>query len=84
MERTAPNMDKLCDVIKTQTPALTCHYRLQTAIVKSAREKTPMIVMDKEGNVTLPLLIAAGVLIAVAIPCVCRHCCKKRAKKQAE
>lgn len=73
-------MDKLCEVFREQTPALTCHYRLQTAIVKSAKEKTPMVTMNKEGSITLPLLVVAGAVILIATPCIF-HCCKCKKRK---
>lgn len=73
-------MEKLCEVFKEQTPALVCHYRLQTAIVKSVREKAPTVVMNKEGSITLPLMVAAGAVILIAIPCIC-HCCRSKKRK---
>ena len=79
-------MENICKTMWTQTPSISCRYQLRTTIQKREcdREKSPIAVMTTEGNVTLPLIIVAGVMILVATPCICRLCCKKRRKQKAD
>ena len=75
-------MDKLCKICWEQTPALSVSYRMQTAIQKSAKDRTPLAgTMAKEGNITIPLCVIGAVLILAAIPCLC-ICHGKKRKKQ--
>lgn len=72
-------MDKLCKICWEQTPALSVSYRMQTAIQKSAKDRTPLAgTMIKEGTLTIPLCVIGTVLILTAIPCICACCCKRK------
>jgi hypothetical protein len=77
-------MDKLCKFCWEQTPALSVSYRMQTAIQKSARDRTPLAgAMTSEGNLTIPLCVIGAVLILTAIPTVCVCCCRHRKKQHS-
>ena len=77
-------MDKLCKLCWEQTPALSVSYKMQTAIQKSAKDRTPLAgTMNKEGTVTIPLLVIGAVMILAAIPCICVCCCKHKKKEHS-
>lgn len=77
-------MDKLCKFCWEQTPALSANYRMQIAIQKSAKDRTPLAgAMAKEGSITIPLCVIGAVVLLTAIPCLCVCCCKHKNKQHA-
>lgn len=77
-------MEQLCKTIWEKTPAISCRYQLGTALHKRGQDKSPIATMNAEGRITLPLILVAGVLVAVSIPCICCICCKRARKKEAD
>lgn len=77
-------MEQICKDVWEKTPALTCRYQLRTAIQKSGNDRRALAAMTKEGSITLPLVVVAGVIMLVSIPCICHLCHKKSKRKEAE
>ncbi len=77
-------MEKICKDVWAKTPSLSCRYHLRTTIQKNGQDKCALAAMTKEGSITLPLAVVAGVIVLVTIPCICRLCSKKKKHKEAD
>lgn len=72
------NRRSVCECVTEHSPVLVCDYHLRAAVKKSGKDSTKLAETEKEGSVELSLcLIAVGALI-VLLPCMIRHCSKKK------
>ena len=77
-------MNKLCTDLWTKTPAISCRYQFCTAIQKTPQDKSNLAAMTSEGRITLPLIVVAGIVLMVTVPCICCLCRKKKKAKKAD
>ena len=78
-------MKQLCKTIWEKSPSISCRYQIGTTVHPNRQEKSPLATMNTEGQITLPLILVAGAMVAVSIPCICCICCKKKRKcRQAD